>query len=460
MLQKDDFFLELEREQLKFIDVLNKAKKIRFISHLDADGLCSASIVSKLLLRYNKEFHLTVVKQLDLETIGEIEKDEYDTYLFTDIGSGQLPAMTSLLEKARVIVLDHHPFEKNFEHKNLMHINPHKYGIDGGCEMSASTLCYFLIRLFEIKNCEHLAIIGTIGDTQEKNGELNGFNKFVLENLNENIKIKKGLRVFGRTSKPIHKAIAYSTEFIPGISGDESSAIQFLADAGIEIKKDNEFRTISDLSEEEEKNIISNIITRRVNSNQDTNNIVGNSYTVENDNGAVKDAHEFATLLNSCGRQGMPSVGIMLCLGDKNAPKMSKEIIASYRKKILKAINWFKANKENKDKIVETENTLYIKGKDEIDDTMIGTICSIKSSSKDFNKNIIIGFANSTNGVKVSGRVTSKIDLNMGKTIKEIAKLIKGEGGGHEKAGGGKIPFGSENAFIAEFEKTIKNIKG
>jgi RecJ-like exonuclease len=456
-LSYEQFFLELERESLKVVAALNKAETIRFISHLDADGLCSAAILAKLLLKYNRAFHLSIVKQLDSATIEALKKENYNTYLFTDIGSGQLSAIESLLEKGNVIVIDHHPPDKEVEHPNLVHINPHKYNIDGGSEISASTLSYFLTKLFGLPNSEHLAVIGTIGDTQEEEGQLAGINGIILKEKSANVEVRKGLRAFGRASKPIHKTLAYSTEHhIPGVSGDESSAIQFLSEIGLEIKNGDKFRSINDLSEEEEKKLITGIIMRRIDSTDNPEKIVGDSYIIKNQDGTLSDAHEFATLLNSCGRQATQSIGLMLCLGDKNAVKASNELIASYRRKITKALRWFDSKKDDPSVIVQTERAVYIKGKKEIDDTMIGTICSIKASSDDFKKDVIIGFADSDNGVKVSGRVASDFDFNMGEAIKLVSGRFNGEGGGHEKAAGGKIPFGSEDLFIAEFEKQLK----
>jgi RecJ-like exonuclease len=294
---------------------------------------------------------------------------------------------------------------------------------------------------------------------QEKSGELNGINKVVLENTNDKINVRKGLKAFGRISKPLHKAIAYSTEFIPGVSGDESSAIQFLSEIGLELKKGEEWRTLNDLSDEEEKMLITNIIMKRLNKTENPEEIMSNVYKFKNKEGMLADAHEFATILNSCGRQNLQSIGVMLCLGEsKDALKMAEEIIASYKKKLLKALKW--VEKENNENVKKTEKVMYIIGKENISDTMIGTICSILASSKKVEQSVIIGFADSENGVKVSGRLTKKEDIDIGKLIKEVVESLGGEGGGHGRAGGAKIQKGQESEFIDKFEQTINNIKG
>ncbi|MDD5182376.1 MAG: DHH family phosphoesterase [Candidatus Nanoarchaeia archaeon] len=431
------------------------------ISHLDADGLCSASLVAKILLKSQKRFHLSVVKQLEKEMVDSLEKEGYDIFVFTDIGSGQLNEVKRLLDKAVVIVIDHHPPREKVDNENLVMINPHSFGIDGGNEISASTIAYLLAKEFGVNNSEHLSIIGSIGDMQEANGELNGMNKIVLDNSNNKIKVRKGLKAFGRISKPLHKIIAYSTEHIPDVSGDESSAIQFISDIGIELKKDGEFRTLNDLNDDEEKLLITSIIMKRLNRTENPQKVTGNVYTLEGKPGLLADAHEFATILNSCGRQQLQSIGIMLCLGEnRDALAMAQDIMLSYKRKLMKSIKWFETNSKNPDSVLQTENAVYIIGKDSIPDTMIGTLCSIFANSEKIERNIIVGFADSDNGVKVSGRVTSKINFDMGNAIETTVKTLGGEGGGHGKAGGAKIKKGQEIEFIKRFEQTIKNIKG
>ena len=455
------FLEEIKIEAKRIVPLLNQDTVVRLISHLDADGLCSAGIISRLLLEYNKKFHLTIVKQLEAEVVESLKKEKYDLFFFTDIGSGQLNGIKKLLENSKVIIIDHHPPEIELEHPNLIHINPHKYGIDGGSEICASTLSYLVVKSLGVNNCEHLAIVGSIGDRQEINGELNGVNKYILDNIDQNIKVKKGLRVFGRISKPLHKAIAYSTETIPGISGNESSAIQFLSEIGLGLKNGEIWRNVNDLTDEEEQILVTNIIIKRLGKTENPEGVIGNVYTFKNKKGLLADAHEFATLLNSCGRQNMQSIGIMLCLGEEtDALEAAEEIMGSYKRKLLKAINWVRKNKNDINHVLKTEKAMYILGESEIDDTIIGTICSILAESDNTDKDILIGFANSTNGIKVSGRVASKINFDIGENIERVVKLIGGEGGGHHKAGGAKIPFGKEKDFINEFERIIKDIKG
>ena len=88
---------------------------IRVISHLDTDGITSAAIISKALKRENKNFCLSVVKQLSEEELVELKKEPYDYFIFTDLGSGQLKNIIEYLPNKKILILDHHEYDKKIE---------------------------------------------------------------------------------------------------------------------------------------------------------------------------------------------------------------------------------------------------------------------------------------------------------------------------------------------------------
>jgi RecJ-like exonuclease len=441
--------------------ILDRSDIVRIISHHDTDGICAASIICKMLLRKNKKFHLSLIKQLEKEKIEEIEKENYNFIIFTDMGSGQIEDLLKLHEK-RILILDHHQLKENIESEKIIHINPHLFGIDGSREISGAGVAYLFAVAMDKRNVDliHLAIIGALGDRQEENGKFHGVNEMILNEavrLNV-IEIKRGLRIFGRISRPIHIALQYCTDpFIPGVSGNESGAVRFLSDIGIKIKDENgEWRKISDLSEEEERKLITSIIMRRLDSSEKPEDVLGNVYLIKNMVDLLADAHEFSSLLNACGRTNSQSIGIMLCIGSNgNALETAKEIMQQYKIKILNALNWIWNNLNNNEQIVITEKCFYIIGKKEIDDNIIGTICSIILESKTITtKDIIVGFADRTNSTKVSVRSKNK-NINIGRILGLIAKKLNFEGGGHKQAGGARINLNNEKEFINEFEKYL-----
>ena len=179
----------------KLARAINESNSIRIISHLDADGITSASIVVKFLKSKNKEFHLTIVKQLTDEEIEKIRKEKYDLYILTDLGSGKIQELENL--NKNIFVIDHHQIFGT--PRNVKLFNPYIYGLNGSTDASGSTCTYLVFHEMGLEDCAHLAIVGAIGDNQEDENGLTGINRWVLENTDE-VEMRKGLKIFGRKS--------------------------------------------------------------------------------------------------------------------------------------------------------------------------------------------------------------------------------------------------------------------
>lgn len=456
----EDFKRQIREKAETFKKLPNK--HIKVVSHLDCDGLTSAAIITKALIREKLNFSLGIVKQVDATVLEELGKENYNCYLFTDLGSGYLSPIEKKLQGKEIFVIDHHKPE---EVKNrIHHINPHNFKIDGSKEISGAGVTYLFAKELnpENKDLAHLAIIGAIGDIQEKKGFF-GLNQEILEDAvaSGKMEIKKGLNMFGSQTKPLHKVLEFSTEpYIPGVTGNEQGAIRFLNELGISIKdKEGKYKKLIHLNEEDMKRLTTGIILRRLGSEKNPDDIIGSIYILkeELEESPTKDAREFSTLLNSCGRLRKPSLGIGTCLGNKKIKKEAISLLGDYKQELIKSLNWFYSNR-GKDKIVEKDGYVIINAEDNIKDTMIGTLASILSRSNLYREGtVILSMANTLDGnTKVSLRLVGiNQDMDLRKIIKDIAKKIgTGEAGGHKQACGCLIPQEKEENFI----KTAKEI--
>jgi len=78
----------LEEAAKEMASAIISAESIRVVSHYDADGISSAAIMTKALVRENRKFHLSIVKQVD-EGVLQAEADSVDEMvLFLDLGTG------------------------------------------------------------------------------------------------------------------------------------------------------------------------------------------------------------------------------------------------------------------------------------------------------------------------------------------------------------------------------------
>ena len=427
---------------------------VRVVSHYDADGIASAAIVVKALERAGKDFRLSFVQQLSEEYIAGVAGDEELLVIFTDLGSGFLDEICRHLfhKERKVIILDHHQVQGEVSKGKegvVYHVNPVIHGIEE--DISGSGVSYLMARALSPvnKDLSELAIIGAIGDSQigsiGPHWGLLGINKEILKDaeVTGKIALGKGLRLWGRYGRPIHKALQYSMEpYIPKVSGSESGSVQFLQELGIELKESTgEWRNLASLSEEETRRLATGIIKERIRNGEDNPEwIFGDVYELLDKKGNFRDANEFATMLNACGKSGNAWMGVGICLNDEGYAQDIGKHMTAYRREIGKAVDLVRNHPEV---VRVTEHAAYIMAGERISEHIISNVASIVEKSC-----LVPGggchrpvFAMAKTGdgqVKVSGRISDllvKQGLNMKDVMSRAGKGLGGQGGGHAGAG-------------------------
>lgn len=426
---------------------------IRVISHLDSDGLTSAAIISKALKRNGNDFSLSIVRQLDEKIIKELSLEDYNYFLFVDLGSGFLSLINKHLSDRKVFVLDHH-IPENFE-SNIMHINPHLMGLNSD-SISGAGLTYFFAKELNQNNKDlaYIAVIGGMGDHVNFN---QGFNEIILKDAVDSgdLEIKKGLKMFGTQTRYLHKLLQYSTDpYIPGVTGSEEGAINLLNELGINYKDEHgRFRKLNDLNENELKELITGVILKRFGSEDNPEDVIGNVYLLKNeeDDSYMKDVREYSTLLNACGRLRKPSLGIGTFMENTTLRERANELLKSYKLEIINVLDWFN---KNKDKFIKGEKFVIINAEDNVKDSMIGTLCGVLCNSNVYNNNyVIVGMAYTMEGdIKVSMR-TNNYNIDLREIIKKIAN-----GGGHSNACGAFIKKEQEQEFIDKMKEVLTKV--
>jgi len=427
--------------------------KIRLIGQYDADGICATAIAHEMLERLDKDFEYEILKQLYEEDVKRLAEEDEDLLLFVDIGSGQSELLEKYIIKEtdkKIVVSDHH--EPQIE-GSFTHINPHFLGLDGGEAISAAGMTYLLAEKVSEENEDLIpfALTGAAGDVQKQEGEFLGVNEQLAEKAvgNGYLEKKKGLDLYGRSTKPIQDSLKYTTDpHLEGISNNESGAIQLVESAGIDTRKNGDFRTLADLSEEEERRLTHRMIEQGLPVQQLLNNI----YILENG----YEIDEFSTVINACGRLGEPKKGVKILL--KNDEDLIDKMSSKYGRKVSKSLRYVENNKEDNE-IVYEKNIGVIDGNSSIDEEFIGTVTTIAMSNGMFNSSVVMGVADAENDkVKISSRATKEAvesGLNLGEVIGEICEECDGEGGGHNIAAGAKIPQREKQKFIESLNNKI-----
>ncbi len=441
---------------------------IHVTSHFDADGLAAAGIVGSSIVRSGGKVHIRVERWIDERVVNEIAAQKPSLTIFTDFGSGYLDLLNRKLSNRLVIIVDHHQLVGESP-STFTHVNPHIHGIDGARDLSGAGVAYLISKGLDEGNLDlaYLAIVGALGDIQDKydNRRLGGVNEMILEDAVKSgyLKIETDLLFFGRETRPIHTALARATNpFIPGISGEEDKSLAFLASLGISPKFKEKWRALRDLSEEEKKKLFSALADYLVSKGFSSDvalTLIGSVYTLTREEPwtPLRDAREFAVLLNATGRMDKPGLGVSICMGDRGtALEHANIVLGEYRGDIAKYLDWLT---EKTGRIQELDNIYVVKGEDFIDDKVIGTVSSILSTS--LPKKPIVAYSRvpKEDFAKVSARSLELLiskGLNLGEIMRVAAEKFAGKGGGHNIAAGAQIPIESMESFIRIVDEFVK----
>ena len=306
---------------------------------------------------------------------------------------------------------------------------------------------------------------------QESGGELSGINRKLLgiAQAAKTLSVKKDLRLFGRISRPLVSFLMFSSNpILPQLTANEDNCRAFLLDLGIPLKDPftEQWLSYEDLPQEQKKALTSALIVHLSSYGVEEwkiKELVGEVYTLtkEAPKSPLRDAKEFATMLNSCGRHGKPEVALAVCMGDrKDEYGKALALLAEHREALRKGIEFIQQHG-----IEERKSFYFFDAGKEIQDSLVGIIAGMLYGSIIQENKPIIALARSEDGsVKVSGRGTSYLvrrGLNIGQALKEIGAEMAGvEGGGHRIAAGAKVNEDKLGDFLARLEKKFSEQLG
>jgi single-stranded-DNA-specific exonuclease len=454
----------------KINDAIVKGKRIIVVTHTDADGIVSGSIVGKAMLRMGGRCIVRCVSDLTPVLLKELASQDYEFYIFTDLGAGLTHAISEYIPDGdkEWVVIDHHQLPDD-EYDDDRVCNAWKFGIDGGKEASAGTMAYKVATVLDStnKDLSTLAVVSMLADRQDQ-GErksLLGLNSEVADEARELglLDIDIDLMLVNRETRAVHEALAYTSyPYIDGLTWNVDACYSLLTAAGIRLKDDGRWRVPAELSNDEKSAIIDAIarfLSISSNSKADTilDELVGYVYTLVREDGRsmLRDAREFGNLLNATARIGKSGVGIGICLGDRGSMLREGEVIVNeYRKTLRHYITSIMNNERWR--VNDDGKLVIINGDALIMQDMLGAVSSLLSGSQVFQGRILIVKTRTSDGTyKFSARkcINCSTDINLGLLMRECSSACNGTGGGHDAAAGARV----NSDMLDEFIKCIKD---
>ena len=456
--------------------MVENEKEISIISHLDADGIASGSIISSALARLGAKCAVRTVSDMTLNVLEQMRSENHDFYIITDLGGGMVNEFNQTLDN-RWAIIDHHKIpeqEISIDDGNNQILNAWKYGIDGDKEISAGGMAYMVAITLDRKNknLSPIAIVSALAERQDQGDKksLFGLNSEIVKTAESLrlIRMDLDLMLTGRETRPIHEALAHTAfPYIEGLTWATESCYALIKNAGIKMSKDGRWRVLSEISQDE-KNIILNAISEYVvnlSKSKEVNmidNLIGYTYTLINEDqrSLLRDAREFSTMLNACGRIRKAGVGIGICMGDRNnLLNEGEKIVTKYRTTLR---NYISSIFTEKWRMIDNGKSVFINGEGLLAEDMVGAISSLLSGSPTLGGRLVFVRTLTNDGFyKFSSRKslgsTSKSDLGL--IMRYCSESVGGSGGGHSLAAGCRIPSTRLEEFLSAVRNAILDAK-
>ena len=446
--------------------IIEESQDIKVYSHIDCDGICSGAILSTILDRQNKEHEIEFV---NLDVLDDIELD-HELTIFSDLGSGQ-NITTNASDNQKIIILDHHPPLRDLDFKNdknytYLEINPIHHGIDGSYYVCGGGLCYFLAKEFGYDDLSWIGVLSAIGDMQNtKTGHFEGLNEIIQQDAIDGGYLelsKNDLNIYGRNTRPLFVALSYFSDVNLPITNNTNETMAILEELGIDEKHNR--KTLNELTDEDKTKLFKclfEMISKAVPGKYIRyipQLIIGDSYTFlnEEETSFLRDASEFSTAMNACGRNHQEKVAMEVLKGDRFVALDELEAVSKdHKRNLAQAIEKVAGSDETN--IVEMENLQYFDG-DGIKPEIVGTVTGMILGYCNWKKPIIGFTQTDSDGLKISlrcSRLLSYEGIHFGNIIREISSKVGGSGGGHSMACGAYIPIERKNEFLELFNNEL-----
>jgi RecJ-like exonuclease len=436
-------------------------ESVTIISHIDADGISGEAILSQALSRAGIRVASVFVRQLEPLTMRQVPKD--DTFkLFCDLGAGQqnLIAEHGLCED-EVAIIDHHVSQPCGQ--EYLQVNCLPYG---HTKLSAAGVAYLVAKAIDSGNIDlaALAVVGNVGDmmAREDCGLTGVAQEIAYEGASHGfLEIRKrDLNCYGISTRPLHVCLSYNDDpFIPGITNNAGGALRFLQNLGIPLQDNLRRWLVWEEIPYEHRRVISSALAQQLMANGGTiSRLFCESYLFpgERERTPLRNAQEYATLLNACGRWSRPRVGGNICRGDRGAAYREAEHMLTNHRTVIRELLQFILDSG----VTELSHLQYIHVGNRYPDTIVGIGAGMALSKLNREKPILIMVEQPEDPslTKVSLRATEQmlsrgVDLQVAATT--ASEKFGGAGGGHRIAAGAFIPRESEKEFIQHVNELL-----
>ncbi len=443
---------------------IRDAETVTVISHIDADGITSEAVMMQAVRSYDIPAQSVFVRQLEPMTMKYVPEDD-SLKVFVDLGAGQQDLLEGRgLDVEEVVIIDHHVPQNTDTPYPQANAQQHGLGY-----FSAAGMTYLVARQMDAGNpslgmLAKLAVIGNVGDMMAREHcGLVGPARSIAEDGASfgTVEIRpRELNCYGISTRPVKVCLSYSDDpFIPGISNNEKKAEEFLDKIGIRQRNPNgTWRVWEEYSAEEKGTVMNALTEQMLATGENPSRLFAEQYIFpeETFGTPLRNASEYATMLNACGRWAEPRIGSAICLGDRGQMLRDGERMLRHHRTIIR---------EMMEYILDTGTTdlthiQYIHTGGRFPDTIVGIGAGMALSKLDWEKPImVLSYLNDDPDlVKISMRTNERMvrrGVDLQAALTQASEEVGGGGGGHKIAAGAYIPTSAEKEFAHRVNRII-----
>jgi single-stranded-DNA-specific exonuclease len=443
-------------------DEITGNETVTVVSHIDADGIASEAILTQALSRAGIPTRSVFIRQLEPLTIHQIPRDG-SLKVFLDLGAGQQQLLAEhQIPAGEVVIIDHHvaqPCGTAYLQVNALS--------HGHAKLSAAGMAYLVARKIEpsCADLSKLAVIGNVGDMMAREeGRLTGPAREIVEDgvACGCIEVRRGdLGCYGTATRPLHLCLAYSDDpFITGISNNTTGAIRFLRNLRLPAANQNgHIMYWDEMPHDSKREIMSALVQHMLAHGDNPARLFSETYHFPGEPARteLRNAQEFATLLNACGRWAKPSIGSAVCRGDRGvAYREAKHMLTNHRAVIRDLLQYILDTG-----VHELPNLQYIHVGNRYPDTVVGIGAGMALSRLNPGKPILImcHLPEDPTLTKVSMRANEQMvsrGIDLQAVLATASGEIGGAGGGHRIAAGAYIRKADEEVFLERINELLE----
>jgi len=453
-----------ERVGQTLAKIAQSRANILIVSALTADAAAAAAIIAEAVLRKGGRFVVRKSEGTDPQALEGLKSEGFDWYVFCGVGSLDPGQLEENLRGKWLWIHDRSYPKAASVHEN--NLNPWEFGFPGGGEVSASGMAYLVALGVDeaLRNVGWMPVVGGLsqgldGGSRRLRGLAQVFVKDAVEA--RCLDLSDGLVLYGAESKALHLALSSTTRpFLPILVANQEACLATLTSTGVGLRNDSRWKNLKDLSKEEVEGLtaaLRPLLATKASGEIHAGLLFGELYILpqEEPGSPLRDAREYADLLQACCSTGRLAEAVSICLGARGAIIDEAEQLLQKHRERLKAY----VQKLLRQEIEPTDGIVFW-GEVEGNDAFLELLSAALSAVPQLLGGLtLVGSIPRNEAIKVWATLPLHMDpstVDMGEVLFRAAEQAEGEGGGNASHGWARVPDSRIQTFVKSVRRGLK----